>query len=401
MKALLAIARKDLLLRFSSRSEWLFFLILPLAFTAILGGGFNFGGDGDPRLPLFVVDEDGSGLSAALLADLGRSSTVLAHERSRAEAEAGVEDDEAAAALIVPADFGASLAAGEQARIVLISAPGDIDVLAIGQAVRESAARVGVAVAAARASRDEAEARRPFSSPSERQVYFEEGLRLAQEAADNTPQRLKVTSATQADRGLADYSQPAQASAGGIVTWVFIPLLGISALFAYERSGGTLRRLVTTPVARSTFLLGTIGGQSLTALAQIALLVVFAAAVFQVPWGRSPVALVVIMVTFVLSSAALGTALGALVRTEAQASGLSIMLGMVLSLLGGCWYPIELFPSAVRAAVHLLPTTWAMQAMTDITMRGQDLAQVLPEAGVLLGFAVAFFVLGVARFRYE
>ena len=115
MKALLAIARKDFLLRFSSRSEWLFFLILPLAFTAILGGGFNFGGDGDPRLPLFVVDEDGSGLSAALLADLGRSSTVLAHERSRAEAEAGVEDDEAAAALIVPA-ARASISSSQTAR---------------------------------------------------------------------------------------------------------------------------------------------------------------------------------------------------------------------------------------------------------------------------------------------
>jgi len=74
---------------------------------------------------------------------------------------------------------------------------------------------------------------------------------------------------------------------------------------------------------------------------------------------------------------------------------------MVLSLLGGCWYPIELFPSTVQTAVHLLPTTWAMQAMTDIIMRGQDLVHVLPEAGVLLGFAVMFFVLGVARFRYE
>lgn len=55
----------------------------------------------------------------------------------------------------------------------------------------------------------------------------------------------------------------------------------------------------------------------------------------------------------------------------------------------------------MQTAVHILPTTWAMQAMTDITMRGKGLEQILPEAAVLLGFAVVFFIIGVARFRYE
>jgi ABC-2 type transport system permease protein len=399
MRALLAIARKDLLVRFSSRSEWLFFLILPLAFTAIVGGGFSFGSDDDPRLPLPVVDEDRSNLSAALLADLAESKTVRVIAQSRSD----IEDGDTAAALVIPAAFGASLEAGMPGILQLVSAPGEIDALAVGEAVRESAARVGLSLAAASASLAEAERRRPFADEAERQAYFEEGFRLAQEARANSPERLRLTLAAEAARrsGLASYNQAAQASAGGIITWVFIPLLGISAMFAYERTSGTLRRLVTTPVSRSTFLLGTIGGQSLTALGQITLLVVFSVAVFQVPWGQSPAALAVVMVAFVLSSAALGTTLGTFVRSEAQASGLSIMLGMVLSLLGGCWYPIELFPPAVQTAVHIFPTTWAMQAMTDITMRGQGLVQILPEAAVLLGFALVFFIVGVVRFRYE
>jgi signal transduction histidine kinase len=45
---------------------------------------------------------------------------------------------------------------------------------------------------------------------------------------------------------------------------------------------------------------------------------------------------------------------------ECQASGLSIMLGMAMVLLGGCWYPIELYPEAARTAVQVLPTTGAM-----------------------------------------
>jgi len=77
------------------------------------------------------------------------------------------------------------------------------------------------------------------------------------------------------------------------------------------------------------------------------------------------------------------------------------MLGMVMALLGGCWYPIELFPQFVRTAVKVLPTSWAMQGMLDIVLRGQGLAAVLPEALVLLGFAALFFAVGVWRFRWE
>jgi ABC-2 type transport system permease protein len=42
-----------------------------------------------------------------------------------------------------------------------------------------------------------------------------------------------------------------------------------------------------------------------------------------------------------------------------------------------------------------------MQGMLDLVMRGKGLVDILPEAGVLLGFAVLFFTVGVLRFRYE
>jgi ABC-2 type transport system permease protein len=123
--------------------------------------------------------------------------------------------------------------------------------------------------------------------------------------------------------------------------------------------------------------------------------------VLRLNWGSSPAGLALMLVTFGLAATALGTTLGTFIRTEGQASGLSIMLGMTLALLGGCWYPSEFFPEIARSAARLLPTTWAMQGLTDLVIRGQDLAAVLPEAAVLLGFAAVFFTAGVARFRYE
>jgi ABC-2 type transport system permease protein len=186
-----------------------------------------------------------------------------------------------------------------------------------------------------------------------------------------------------------------------MITWVFIPLIGISAAFAYERQRGTLRRLLTTPTGRGTYLLGTILGFVFWALVQMTLLVTFGALVMKVNWADNPAALAVILTASALAAASLGTMLGTLVRTESQASGLSIMLGMVMALLGGCWYPIELFPAVMQNIVKVLPTTWAMQGMLDILLRGQGVVGILPVVGVLLGFAALFFVIGIWRFKYE
>ena len=122
-----------------------------------------------------------------------------------------------------------------------------------------------------------------------------------------------------------------------------------------------------------------------------------------VPWLFSRMAFTESRELFILTVVvvALGTALGTFVKTEGQSSNLSIMLGMAMALLGGCWWPMELFPTGMQKVVKVLPTTWAMSAMTDITMRGHGLADILPEAGVLLAFAAVFFVVGLWRFRYE
>jgi ABC-type multidrug transport system permease subunit len=67
------------------------------------------------------------------------------------------------------------------------------------------------------------------------------------------------------------------------------------------------------------------------------------------------------------------------------------------ALLGGCLFSSDFFPPLLRT-VSTSSHTWAMMAYQDLLVRGQGLAQVLPEIGMLLLFAVIFFVVGVRRF---
>ncbi len=307
-----------------------------------------------------------------------------------------VEDQ---ALLVVPSGFGNVLNHGEAGDIDLRLGE-EINRQIIAQEVQAAAADVSRPYQAARSATKIAQDEISFANEDERQDFFENALTQAQQLDSTAEQRFIETQPgieTQ-DNG---YDRVAHQSVGQMVTWVFIPLLGISSLLAYERSNGTLRRLLVTPTRRHTYLFGTLFGQVILALIQMALLIGFGALVLKVDWGQSPAGLILIMVCFSLASAALGTALGAFTRTAGQATNLSIMIGMLFALLGGAWVPMEVFPAALQTAVKILPTTWAMQGLMELVVQRQGLVDILPEAAVLLGFFVLFLFVGVRRFRFE
>lgn len=398
MKKILAIIRKDLILRFSSPAEWLFFLILPIVFTYMLAGG-TFSGDGDIRRVLPVVDEAATPLSQQIVAELEKSTFVRPELTSRAEAERKFSERTIVFWLLIPPETSQEKLLNGEVTLEFNTQPNNLDALSAQTAIRAALRQVSLKINAAQFAVQQAESRKPFASAEAREAYFEGALQMAQRLQEQTPERLEVTRAQTADP--VQYDPRANSSAGQMITWVFIPLFGISALLAYERSTGTLARLMTTPTSAATFLMGTIGGQVLMALVQMLLLVGFAIVALGVPWGREPLGLAILLVSGALAAAAIGTAMGTILRSEAQANNLSIMMGMVMGLLGGCWYPLELFPPAAQTAVKVLPTTWAMLGMTDLLLRGENWQGILPEAGALLGFAVVFFTIGIVRFRKQ
>ena len=397
MNKIFAIAWKDTLMRFTGWSEWLFFLVLPIVFTLVLAGGS--GGSTDSRVRLVVVDQAASPLSAELINALGNSQAVRPDLLTLVQAEAQFSQRTASAVLILPSDF--DLAHLEQGSLPLDlrQQPNNMDAMVAQRAVMSVISRVSSAADIASQSVASAEQIRPFASATDRQGYFNAALKQAQTLLSAASSR--VTESKGNTVNPVNYNPRTNSSAGQLITWVFIPLIGISGMFAFERQKGTLRRLLTTPTRESTYLLGTIFGQVVTALVQMSLLILFGIFIMKLNWGSQPLVLAVMMVCGALAAAALGTTLGTFVKTEGQASGLSIMTGMVMALLGGCWYPLEMFPQTVQSLVKVLPTTWAMRGLLDIVLRGQGLTTILPDAGILLGFAAVFFGIGIWRFKYE
>ncbi len=403
MRKVFDVAWNDVRIEFSSRWTLVFFLLLPLVFTVLIGAGlsamYSSDGETDTRFPLLVVDEDHSDLSAELGALLTASEVIRPLFAERDEAEKAFVEGKAPALLVIPSGFGDTLKAGKPVELALRKATGDNRVFAVEQAVRAAAGQVSNGVVAALVGVAEREGLQPFESDAERQARFEEGLALAQEALRKQPVTIETTYAPEVEIRIASGFE--QSSAGQLVTWVNITLIGAAEVFVNERLGGTLRRLLITPTRKATILAGKIVGRLGMGIVQMTLLIGFGKFVLGVEWGRSLVALALVVLAFGLASVALGVLLGTFARTRGQASGLTILFSMLTAALGGAWWPLEVTPPVYQTVVKVLPTTWAMLGFNDVIVRGQSVAGVLPEAGILLGFALVFFVVGIWRLRYE
>src|SRR5512134_1895923 len=102
MKKIFAITWKDILIRFTSAWELLFFIVLPVVFTFLLAGGAPQG-DEDPRLWLLVVDEANTSISRQIIAELEHSTAIRPEVATREAAQRQFDDRRADAVFFIPA----------------------------------------------------------------------------------------------------------------------------------------------------------------------------------------------------------------------------------------------------------------------------------------------------------
>jgi len=63
--------------------------------------------------------------------------------------------------------------------------------------------------------------------------------------------------------------------------------------------------------------------------------------------------------------------------------------------------PTIVMPEFMQTLSKISPHAWALSGYQDVIVRGLGMRAVLPETGVLLGFASMFFGVAAWRFRFE
>jgi ABC-2 type transport system permease protein len=378
MKAL-AIGWTNLRRIFRDRIAVFFLVVFPflliLAIGAVFGSGFT--------AVVGVVDRDGGPLAGALVRDLEATPSidVRAFDDQPALTEA-VERGQVEAGLVIVEGFDDGVRAGRTVALPYIartSGAGPQVALTVDAVI----ARQSAAIRAARLLE------------SEGLGSFQDSLARARTLAEAVP-RVRVTERLagggDADVGF-DYG-----AAQELVLFVFVNSLAASSMLIQTRRLGISRRMLASPTAAGTILVGETIGRFAIALFEGLLIFVGTLLLFGVDWG-DPVSGITVIVLFALVGTGAAMLLGSSLHNEEQASGLGVFIALGFAALGGCMVPIQFFPPAMVTIAHLTPHAWAMDAFDEILRRGGTVQDVLPELGVLAAYAAALLLVASAVFR--
>ncbi len=208
-------------------------------------------------------------------------------------------------------------------------------------------------------------------------------------------------------------SDPISAFAPAIVgffAYFFVYILtGVS--FLRERTGGTLERLMATPVTRGEIVTGYVLGFGLFATIQVALLMTWALSSLHVPaigplpdfWvglgipiaGSAIYAFLVVVLT-ALGAVSLGIFLSTFARTELQIIQFIPLVLVPQFLLSGVLFPVSSLPAVVQPLVKVMPLTYTVEGLRQVFIAGADLASAALRFDLLVLAAFALFFATIA-----
>jgi ABC-2 type transport system permease protein len=423
------MARKDLKILFKDRGQLAVLFALPLILALFLGGGGATARDlasvtGESRLSIkiCIVNED-QGPYGAQVEEVLRDIQPLRvlHSSSVDRADMLVADGEAAAAIIIPADFSARIDSNQATRVKLIKNPTQqTEAQVVAGILREVLAELNV--------RAEIEygIRAVFDQTGALQAADPQTVRAAQAQTMGviwtSVQEIRQNPAIAVQReDLAGEERLLPIS--GIVFGYVMPMFATMFVFFLvgfmaesilkEKEAGSFRRLLAAPIHPVTILAGKMLAFIGVVFLQMLVLFGICRAFFAMPLGNSPLALLALTLALALAATGLGMLLGSLARTSKQAGSIGMLLGFVLFFAAGfiTAFSLEITGNVVELGLpsegfsfylsQLTPHAHALNGYLKLILYGAGFVDILPNILALLGFAVVFFLVAMWRFKFD
>ena len=317
--------------------------------------------------PMAIVDEDGSPLSARIIASFYpphfRTPVIV----SLADIDPGMDQGEYTFVLDIPPGFQRDVLAGRVPAIQL-----NIDATLMSQAFTGNG-------------------------------YIQQ---IVAGEVNEFVQRYRSTAAPPVDLALRMRFNPnlEQAWFGSLmeiinnVTMLSIILTG--AALIREREHGTIEHLLVMPVTPAEIMLAKVWSMGLVVLlAALAALVFVVQGALQVPVQGSIALFIVAAALHLFATTSMGIFLATLARSMPQFGMLLVLVLLPLQLLSGGATPRESMPELVQNIMLAAPTTYFVSAGQAILYRGGGIDVVWPQFLAILGIGSVLFFSALARFR--
>lgn len=428
--AIRALVRNDVRLYLTDRRAVIVGVFVPILIAAFFG--YVFGGNGrsdEPgKIPIAIVDEDQSGISRAITADLGKESLLTVQVMTRSQAEERVRAGKFQVAAIMPAGFGdaatrALFSGQKRPQVDLLIDPSQSMSSRVVEGVMaqygmQEITREALSGAAGQAALTESLA--AVDSASADEIPERAELKALLEAARKFNSRFSASDGASTSgirRGLSlpyviaassvtssqstPYNGYAHSFAGMTVQFILFAGIDAGVLLLLTRERGIWQRIRSAPLRKSQFLFARTLATTLISLFQFALIYTAAILVFGVRISGSVPGFILLAITFCLLNSAFGLMLASIGRSASATRGFAMVVTLLLVMLGGAWVPSFVFPKWLQEASLGAPTRWAVDGLDAVTWRGQGLSAAVLPAIVLGATAAICLATAIWRFRWE
>lgn len=183
----------------------------------------------------------------------------------------------------------------------------------------------------------------------------------------------------------------------GFFVFFFVFLLsGVS--FLRERTGGTLERLLATPLRRWEIVVGYILGFGIFTTMQATLIAWFATSVLGLMMVGSFWYVLLITLLLALSALSLGTLISAFANNEFQMIQF-IPLIIVPQVFFSGLFSLDTMSDYLRWIGHLMPLFYGADALRNIMIRGAGWDRIWLDVLVLVSFTLVFMILNIVALK--
>ena len=184
---------------------------------------------------------------------------------------------------------------------------------------------------------------------------------------------------------------------GTILTMTMVMLTGLA--MTRERERGTMENLLATPVRPAEVMAGKILPYVVVGYLQLGVVLAAAWLLFQVPMVGSVTLLMVMIGVFMLANLAVGFTFSTLARNQLQAMQMTFFFFLPSMLLSGFMFPFRGMPPWAQTLGEVLPLTHFLRIVRGIMLKGNDVAQTLPELWPMLLFLFVAGAVALKRYR--
>jgi ABC-2 type transport system permease protein len=175
-----------------------------------------------------------------------------------------------------------------------------------------------------------------------------------------------------------------------------------SLVVAREWERGTMEALFVTPVRPDEILLGKTIPYFVLGMIGLALCLLAAKFLFHVPFRGSVMVLIGSSMLYLLVALAIGLLISSATKSQFVASQIALLVTFLPALmLSGFLFDLRSMPAVVRVITYILPARYYVTLLQTVFLAGDIWTLIVPNAAVLAGMAVLFFILTRRATRKE